>query len=276
LEKIGIIGCGVVGRACVDGFRQKGYRVYINDIKHVEDYNVIDKKRMVKDCEVIFICVPTPMGTRGQIDLADLNEVVDKLCFYASNGRLEKKPLLVIKSTVVPGTTRRYEELYKDVQFACVPEFLRAGHAFKDFMDPDRIVIGASTQVVRDKLGEIFAPWATTPKLFTDTTTAETIKYLSNAYLVLKVAYACETKRICDLLGVNPEVVMNGVVMDRRINKAHLNPVLGPIPSDSPCLPKDLSAFLSHLKGLGYESGLLRMAYLYGVDGNKRIYCDKS
>lgn len=263
---IGIVGAGIVGRACIEGFRQKGYKVYINDVRHIENFDVVDKKQLVKFCDVIFICVPTPAGARGQIDLVDLNEVVDKLYFFASNGRLTKKPLIVIKSTVVPGTTKHYEEVYRDMQFACCPEFLRAEHALKDFLDPDRIVIGASTQIIRDKLAEVFAPWSNTPKLFCDPTTAEVIKYMSNAFLVLKVAYSCETKRICDLLGVNAEVVMDGITLDRRINKAHLNPLLGPIASDSPCLPKDLSALLSHLKELGYESSLLQMAFKFGVD----------
>ena len=254
-----------MGRACIEGFRQKGYKVYVNDIRHIEDYNVVDKKQIVKLAEVIFICTPTPAGTRGQIDLTDLNEIVDKLCFYASNGRIEKKPLIVIKSTVVPGTTRHYEETYRDMQFACCPEFLRQGHALKDFLDPDRIVIGASSQVVRDKLAEVFASWATTPKLFTDPTTAEAIKYLSNAFLVTKVAYATEIAAVCQLLGLNQQTVYDGIVLDRRINKSHLDPAKGPISLDSPCLPKDVSALCQHLRGMGSTSVFLESIKKRGI-----------
>ena len=268
--EIGIVGYGVVGRAAVEGFRNKGFKVYVNDVRgNLDTYNVCDKKTMVRTCDAIFVCVGTPMGKHGEIDLYQVNEAVDKLVFFAGNSHIEKKPVIIIKSTVVPGTTHRYVELYPHIKFGCNPEFMRQEHAEKDFLDPDRIVVGTESTRAKEVLTEIYAPWMRTPKLWTDFKTAELIKYLSNSFLVAKVAFACEMQKISKLIGCDPEVVMNGVVYDRRINKSHLNPLLGPISQNSPCLPKDLMALIQFLSNVGYESEMLNVILDNGVKKNE-------
>lgn len=267
---LGVVGYGYVGKAVTEVFRKLGFKVYVNDIDENKSakafLDVCDKKTMVQKCDAIFVCVGTPEGLHGNIDLYQVNNVVDKLAFYSSNGRLTKKPLIIIKSTVVPGTTKTYAELHKHLLFAANPEFFRQESSVKDFQNPDRIVVGTESETAKELMSELYLPWTTTPKVYTDFCTAELIKYVSNAFLVMKVAFACEVQKISKLLGCNAETVMDAVTLDRRINKSHLNPSLGRIPADSPCLPKDLSALIEFLKCFKYDSHLLKVALENGVE----------
>jgi UDPglucose 6-dehydrogenase len=269
---LGVVGYGYVGKAVVEGFRHQGFKVYVNDIDDNRSakafIDVCDKKMMVQKCDAIFVCVGTPEGLHGNIDLYQVNNAVDKLAFYSSNGRVVKKPLIIIKSTVVPGTTKTYASLHKHLTFAVNPEFMTQMSAATDFLHPDRLVFGVETETVKNVLDDIYASWTVQPKMWVDFKTAELIKYLSNAALVLKVAFACEVQQISKLLECDAATVMNGVTFDKRINKSHLNPALGKIPAGSPCLPKDLSALIQFLRCFKYDSHLLQVALENGVEQN--------
>jgi UDPglucose 6-dehydrogenase len=254
--RIGVVGYGTVGKAATQAFRERGHSVYINDVKLVE--GGVSKAHLMELCDIIFICVETPCQLDGCIDLSRVEEVVSDLCTRPGN------PVLVVKSTVVPGTTVRLASEFPEVRFAANPEFCRQSHAYEDFMYPDRIVIGALDPGIADQVAEAYKGW-NCPIVKTDPTTAETIKYVANAFFTLKVAYACEVARICRVLGVDAKEVMDAVCMDRRINPSHLDPTKGSIPRSSPCLPKDLSALIKHLKGKGYDSKLLKAVYEGGV-----------
>jgi len=266
LEKlnIGICGFGNVGHAAAEGFKARGHEVWVNDIRHIP--NNTDKNTMYRQCELIFICVPTPSLADGNIDLANIRAVLEdfRKLWYKGN-----KTVFVIKSTVTPGTTRKLEQTYPFFKFAANPDFLREEHAVKDFLNPDRIVIGANRQFILDQVRDAYASWKTTPQIYTDTTTAETIKYLSNIYLIAKVAFSQESKHICELLGVDPITVLDGVSLDRRINRSHLDPMKGRISLDSPCLPKDIKAFQTHLAQVcEYNSEFLNLIAKLGVNWN--------
>jgi UDPglucose 6-dehydrogenase len=260
--KIGIVGTGNVGHAASEGFKARGHEVWVNDVRHIP--NNTDKSTMYRGCDLIFICVPTPSLADGNIDLANIRMVLEdfRKLWYKGN-----KAIFVIKSTVTPGTTRKLEATYPFFKISCNPDFLREEHAVKDFKDPDRIVIGANNSFVMDQVRLAYASWKTTPQIWTDTTTAETIKYLSNIYLIAKVAFSQESKHICELLGVDPKTVLDGVSLDRRINRSHLDPDKGKIPLDSPCLPKDLRAFQSSLVEIcGYNSEFLNVIRKLGIE----------
>jgi len=267
---LGVVGYGYVGKAVTEVFRELGFKVYVNDndenVSAKAFLDVCDKKTLVQKCDAIFVCVGTPEGLHGNIDLYQINSAVDKLAFYSSNGRITKKPLIIIKSTVVPGTTKTYAELHKHLLFAANPEFLRQASAIKDFRNPDRIVIGTESDKAKMLMSDLYLTWTTTPKVYTDFCTAELIKYVSNAFFVSKVAFACEVQNISKLLGCNAATVMDAVTLDRRINKSHLNPLLGRIPADSPCLPKDLSALIQFLRCFKYDSHLLQVILEDGVE----------
>jgi len=165
---------------------------------------------------------------------------------------------------VTPKTTKLLQLQYPRFKIAVNPEFLRVQSASKDFLDPDRIVIGAADEAVADKVAELYKKW-TCPIIITSPTTAELIKYLSNAFLVAKVAYACEIMRLCKHYDVDMLEVYRGVTFDNRIHPSHLNPLFGPITKDSHCLPKDLLALIKSLEDDELDTSFLQAVFNRGV-----------
>jgi len=257
--KVGIIGFGVVGQAVGRGLAKQGYVILVNDV--VEERGGFTKRELMDQCDIIFICVPTPSHPDGSIDLNILFDVIIELDQYTDLGN----PIIAIKSTVIPGTTRELIHAFPKLTFIYTPEFLRAKSADHDFLHPDRIIIGFHRDhVCLSMISELYQPWINRV-YYTDTITAETIKYVANAFLVLKVAFACEMDRICKVLDAASHVVFMGVTQDHRIHQSHLNPRHGPINQNSPCLPKDLLALITHLESKGYDSTLLKTVYALGV-----------
>jgi len=260
---IGVVGYGTVGKAVTQGFRKKGHLVYVNDIKELENEKSHNKEILMKECPVIFICVPTPPKEDDSIDLRGVERVVEELRRYSYT--TSSVTILVIKSTVIPGTTNRLSLKYPEFTFAVNPEFMRMKYALHDFLNPERIVVGTGSIFARTTLRRLYGIWKC-PKFFTDPTTAETIKYVSNVFFTTKVAFACEVLNICKVLGVDAKEVMNAVSLDSRIGKSHLDPTLGKIPKNSACLPKDTSALIRFLEQKGYESKFLKTVYETGVE----------
>lgn len=249
---LGIIGYGTVGKALTTVFEQKGYDVYVNDTRVLGKEWNYHKSVLKQNCDVIFICVPTPVKN-GKMDLSIVESCLNDLDFSSDNN-----PLIVIKSTVLPDFTTRMQMKYPNLRIAFNPEFLRARTPVQDFEHPDRILIGTTNPEDADLLLQVYENWGITPRIVCDPTTAEAVKMLSNALLVHKVAFACEVAEICKRLDVDMSLVMDYVLMDKRFNPSHLDPSLGKIASSSPCLPKDLIALISALQKLGYDSQLLK------------------
>lgn len=263
--KIGVVGYGTVGRAVARGFKLRGHSVFVDDpILKNKSY---EASFLVRECALTFVCVQTSVRQDGSMDLSYLERALTDIeeGVSSSLGGRSSGSIIVIKSTVVPGTTLKFASRFPSLEFAVNPEFMRAKHALGDFLYPDRIVIGASDGRTAKRVAEAYRKWRCRI-LATDPTTAETVKLLSNCFLTLKVAYACEAAQICQVLGVKAEEVMDLVCMDPRIGKSHLDPTLGPIRLDSPCLPKDTSALVRALEGSGYDPRLLKAAYAIGVE----------
>lgn len=261
--KLGIIGMGVVGKTLEKGFVHKGFEVYTNDLK--PDIGNSTKEDLAKECDVVFICVDTPTNSQG-CDLSKVYEAFNDLHYHIAQGMREKiidPPVVAVKSTVIPGTV---DTLYSMYPYVCSnPEFLREASAMHDFSNPDRIMVGAHSDEVFKVMKEVYSKWSC-PMFYSDPKTVELAKYISNAFLVTKVAFSQEVKRIAELLGVDAEEVMQGVCYDHRVNDSHLNPSKGKIPVDSMCLPKDLLALIKQCQSSGYDPFLLMSSACSGVE----------
>ncbi len=221
----------------------------------------VDMKEAVLNTDVTFIAVGTPSGDDGSIDLRYVESATTDI-----GNALKKKGsyhLIVVKSTVVPGTTEKFvlpvleraSEKKAGAGFgvAMNPEFLREGLALEDSMNPDRIVLGVLDDRGENILRELYSK-IDAPVLITTPTTAEMIKYTSNAFLATKISFSNEIANICDEMGIDVYDVMKGVGMDHRISPYFLNAGAG---FGGSCFPKDVKALISAARERGYEPQLL-------------------
>lgn len=272
---IGIIGFGVVGQAIGEGFAQQGHDIYFNDPAWTgsawKEAQKLSKEEIVNTCEIIFICVGTPPRLDGSCDLSQVYEAFNDLHFHIATANRELigdadivQPLIVIKSTVLPGTADSLKEMYPFI--VSNPEFLTQKSPVTDFIEPDRIIIGTFQQSSFEKILELYEPW-NCPKIRCTPKEAETIKYLSNCLLVTKVAFAQEISRLSSFLKLNAAKVYVGITLDKRINPHHLDPTVGPISQHTPCLTKDMRALINQMDVSGMDTDFLKSAYAKAVDG---------
>lgn len=207
--------------------------------------------------KAVLICVGTPSSEDGGADTRMVMEVVDQLA-----GTLEAQSVVVLKSTVPLGTYRRVDLELKakarvPLYVANNPEFLREGSAVRDFLYPDRIVIGYKDEWARGVLEELYAPFFETSgtTLWMDPASAELVKYASNAFLALKISFVNLMGDLAAKTGGDIWKVAQGVGMDKRIGPHFLSPGLG---YGGSCLPKDTRALISTLESLGLDQGLFR------------------
>jgi len=214
-----------------------------------------DINEAVEHSDVVFICVGTPPMENGDPDMSYVQAAA-----LAIARALNRYKVIVNKSTVPVGTGNMVREIIetnrrRNVDFDVVsnPEFLREGSAIKDTLEPDRIVIGAPTQVVAMKILELYAPLER-PMLITDVASAEMIKYASNAFLATKISFINSVANICDAVGADVIQVIKGMGYDHRIGAAFLNAGLG---YGGSCFPKDSSALARTAEKHGYDFKLL-------------------
>ena len=194
----------------------------------------------LKKADLIFIAVGTPSAKDGSADLQYLFSAAKTIAKSAKNG-----VVIVTKSTVPVGTNDKIKAIIqKDnpklkFEIASNPEFLREGAAVKDFMEPDRVVIGTNNKATFDKVAKLYRPIKSVNILNTDIRTAEMIKYTANAYLAMRVSYINEISDICESLGADVEMVAQGIGLDKRIGDKFLK--VGPGFGGS-CFPKDTLA----------------------------------
>lgn len=218
----------------------------------------------VESAEVVFIAVGTPPGPDGEPDLSQVVEVARCIAKY-----LNRYKVIVNKSTVPVGTgdlVRRIieENRLRDVDFDVVsnPEFLREGCAINDTLYPDRIVIGAPSQTVAMKLLELYAPLER-PMLITDVTSAEIIKYASNAFLSIKISFINSIAGLCEEAGADVTQVSKGMGFDKRIGDQFLQAGLG---FGGSCFGKDVKALVHTCAKYGCDASLLRAALDINTD----------
>lgn len=237
LNKIGIIGFGFLGRAMAHGF------VLHADMKIYDKYDdVYDSLEETVDfSDFIFIGVPTPMLPDGAQDLSAVYDAVDNVVKVAKS-----RKIIVLRSTIIPGTTRSIAEKYKGHDFVFFPEFLTEKTSKLDFINPARIIFGGSDEVT-NKLEELFRiRFPHTPIYKTTREAAEVVKYMSNSFFAVKISFLNEMYDIAQHIGVSYDDLRNMWLADCRIGNSH---------SDVPghdgsrgyggkCFPKDVKAFI--------------------------------
>ena len=277
--KIGIIGLGYVGLITGVGFASLGNKVvgidvdekkiekinkgespiYEKDLESKlkeikENFTATTKIEELKDCEIIFICVGTPSKEDGSIDLKYIKQAAENL-----SNILDSYKVIVVKSTVIPGTTESLikilgKKVGRDFGLAMNPEFLKEGSALKDFFEPDRIVVGSYDEKTKEILEELYKDF-NCPKIFTNIKTAEMIKYASNSFLATKISFINEIGNICKKLGIDVYDVAEGMGYDKRIGREFLNAGIG---FGGSCFPKDVKALIAKAKEIGYDPKLLQ------------------
>ena len=225
---------------------------YKNSIRATTDY-----EDAVNNTDVTFICVGTPSESDGGIDLSFVKDAA-----IAIAEQLKKKDrwhLVVMKSTVLPGTTKDVvlpllekhsgKKIGTDFGLAMNPEFLKEGVAVKDFLEPDRIVIGFYDEKSRNTLRDLYKEF-NCPLAETSLSAAEMIKYASNAILATKISFINEIGNMCKGLGIDTYEVADGVGLDKRIGRAFLDSGIG---WGGSCFPKDLDALIAWAKKMGND-----------------------
>lgn len=215
----------------------------------------------MRDAEVVFIAVQTPMSESGEADLQYVMKVGEQI-----GDLLEGYKVVVTKSTVPVGTSRALRQVIAarvrpgaSFDMASNPEFLREGSSIEDFMRPDRVVIGTDTQRAEELLREIYRPLylLDTPMVRTGIETSELIKYAANAFLAVKISYINEVARLAERVGADVFDISKALGLDKRIGSKFLHPGLG---FGGSCLPKDTNA-LVHIAGeAGEDMTIVRAA----------------
>lgn len=262
--KLGIIGYGIVGHALAYGFSQPDIKNNY-EIRYYDKYKDTDSlESVVSGSEFIFICLPTPMkADESGIDLSIIEDSIAEITKF-TNGT---DKIIVIKSTVVPGTTASFGKKYPKTNFAFNPEFLTEANYLEDFLNADRNIIGADNDLTSRRVIALYRQRFPRTKIFqTDATSAEMVKYMANAFLATKVIFANEMYSICQALGIKYEEVKSMVVADHRIFDSHLD-VTTAKGYGGKCFPKDVVALIGRAKQLKVEPKLLETAW----NINKRI-----
>ena len=255
---IGIIGFGIVGQALAYGFSQPE----IADKYHIEYYDKYKEStpldKVVKDSEFIFICLPTPMREdESGIELSIIEDILAKITPFTDG----TDKIIIIKSTIVPGTTVSFEKKYPKTNFAFNPEFLTEANYLDDFVNADRTIVGANNDLTSRRVIALFRQRFPHQKIFqTDTTTAEMVKYMANAFLSAKVIFANEMFEICQSLGIKYEEVKAMVAADKRIGPSHMD-VTTSRGFGGKCFPKDLVALIGRAKELKIDPKLLETVW---------------
>tara|TARA_Y100000593_G_scaffold16528_2_gene32814 strand:+ start:529 stop:1410 length:882 start_codon:yes stop_codon:yes gene_type:complete len=264
--KIGIIGNGFVGSSVAHGFSS-------NTGCDVEDVKIYDKqndksthtiKEVVNDSDFVFISVPTPSNSDGSISLDiiyDVFEQIHNVIEYTKPGdSCDTQPILLLRSTITPGTTREIQKKYPLMRIVFNPEFLTERSAKLDFINQSRFVLGGSlgdTDAVAKLYQWRFGKYI--PVIKTDFETAEMIKYMCNCFFATKVSYMNEMKQLADKVGVNWDDCVEGFALDGRIGHSHLS-VPGPdgkMGFGGSCFPKDIQAMIHFAKSNGIFPNVL-------------------
>ena len=207
----------------------------------------------IEDADLVFLCLPTPESPDGRADLTFVHAVIDELA-----EEVGEDTLFVIKSTVPPGTAaslrKRLADLGSSARLVSHPEFLREGRAVEDFMEPDRIVIGAYERDDAERVASLYRS-IDTSIVITDPTSSEMIKYANNAYLAARLTFANALANVCEAVGADVVDVIRGIGLDHRIGPHFLQP--GPGYGGS-CFPKDTAALIAVAEDAGYDFQLLK------------------
>lgn len=278
-SNIAVIGTGYVGLTTGACFAELGHNVLCADIDpdkvnrlkrgeipiHEDGLESIVQENMkagrldfvlgaenaVKGREFVYLCVPTPQGADGRADLSYVEAAARQIAPF-----LDRGAVVVNKSTVPVGSTLLVERALerRDVHVVSNPEFLREGSAVGDFLNPDRVVIGADDRGAASRVAALYLG-VRAPILITDPASAETCKYAANAFLATKISFANAVAAVCEAAGADVADVLMGIGYDSRIGHHFLKP--GPGWGGS-CFPKDTKAMIGIAEDAGYDFAFLK------------------
>jgi UDPglucose 6-dehydrogenase len=262
--EIGIIGQGFVGNAIYQKFKNY-YDIKTFDIKGI--MHCTSNKQDTMSCGIVFVCLPTPMNKNGSCHI----DIVEKAVADISD--LNKDNIVVIKSTVPPGTVAKWNKKYNNIDIIFNPEFLTEANAISDFENQTRIILGGprkSTTKLKTIYSKVF-PKATIVK--TDSTYAEMVKYVTNSFLATKVSFANEMYEICNKLDVDYDKIIEYATYDKRLGKSHWS-VPGPdgdLGYGGHCFPKDVKALIE----VANENDIFPLMLIAADEKNEQIRKNK-
>jgi len=250
--KLGLIGRGFVGNAIYENLKEH-YPITVYD-KNEELANCGNVRDVCHNSEIIYVALPTPMKTNGQCDLSIIYNVMAQISYWYNNN------IVIIKSTIPPGTCQNLSEKYPDIRLVFSPEFLTEANSFEDFKNQTRIIIGGPRPAT-GKIKQMFRKaFPEIPIIKTGSNTAEMVKYFTNCFLATKVIFANEMYDICKAHGIDFDKVTEYALYDKRIGKSHLM-VPGPDGDrgfGGHCFPKDLEAMVYFAEELNVDPSLMK------------------
>lgn len=296
--KIAVVGTGYVGLVTGTCFAETGNQVICVDIDENKvaklnkgeipiyepgldvlfDRNVTEGRLKfttsladgIKDAQVIFLALPTPPGEDGSADLKYILKVADDL-----GPLLDTYAVIIDKSTVPVGTAEKVRAAVAKnatVEFDVVsnPEFLREGVAVEDFMKPDRVVVGTTSERARKVMEKLYAPLVRqgNPVIFMDERSAEMTKYAANSFLAMKITFMNEIANLCEKVGANVDDIRRGIGTDSRIGKRFLFAGIG---YGGSCFPKDVQALAKTSRDYGYDFRILNSVMDVNQDQKKKL-----
>jgi len=259
--KIGIIGKGFVGTAVAHGFSHQtsyGADIKIYDIDPVKSQHTLEDT--VNNSDFLFLSVPTPSGKDGTMDLSIVENALQSMNDINQN----KDNIVLLRSTVVPGTTKYLQEKFSNLRFVFNPEFLTERSATFDFINQSRVILGGEEKytnkvkkLYKDRFGQYL------PVVETTFQTAELVKYMNNLFFATKVSFLNEMKLLADKIDVDWDKAVEGFILDGRIGHSHLS-VPGPdgkFGFGGSCFPKDIQALIQFADSKDIEMNVLKGAW---------------
>jgi len=258
------VTCVDIDKAKVDKLNAGGLTIYepgleklfIRNQKEGRLHFTTSLKEGIKDARIIFLALPTPPGEDGSADLKYILGVAEDL------GKLITEYVVVIdKSTVPVGTAEKVhaaiaKNATTDFDVVSNPEFLREGVAVDDFMKPDRVIIGTSSEKAKKIMNDLYVPFVRqgNPIIYMDEKSAELTKYAANSFLAMKITFMNEIAQLCERLGADVDMVRKGIGSDERIGRRFLFPGIG---YGGSCFPKDVQALVKSSKDAAYDFKIL-------------------
>ena len=258
---IGVVGNGFVGSAVQFGFSPStgcDYEVRVYDKDPSKSVDSIEET--VNESEFIFLSVPTPSNKDGSMNL----DIVEQALQDISDVNKYQGNIVLLRSTVTPGTTRKLQDKYPNLRIVFNPEFLTEQNAKYDFINQARIIIGGD-EVYSKQVGDLYRLrfGESQPIIETNWETAELIKYMSNCFFTTKISFMNEMYQIAEKCGVDWGVALDGFFRDGRVGHSHMN-VPGPdgkFGFGGSCFPKDIQALINFGESLGLNMNTLKGAW---------------
>jgi UDPglucose 6-dehydrogenase len=244
-------------------------KIFLKNIKEGRLKFTTQLEEAIEDAEIIFLALPTPPGADGSADLKYVLGVADHL------GKILKSyKVIVNKSTVPVGTADKVSAAIAvnfkgEYDVVSNPEFLREGVALDDFMKPDRVIVGTSSERAKKLMSDLYAPFVRqgNPVIFMDERSSELTKYAANSFLATKISFMNEIAQLCERMGADVDMVRRGIGSDERIGKRFLFPGIG---YGGSCFPKDVQALIMSSNEVNYDFEILKA--VEKVNANQKLH----